>query len=142
MASFSEQIKAWEQKALLAANKSVSNAVEELFTSIVVASPSPSNPGPYAIGLLANQYYPMINGFSQEISTATNPNGSDSLSRIKSILAGRVFYGKDNFITLTNNTDHAYLAEVTGWQAPQWSGKQGPYSMVSRSVAKLRGMYS
>lgn len=140
--SFLDDIKAFEQKALLAANKSVSNVVEELFTSVVVLSPSPTNKGPYAIGLLANQYYPMVGGHSQEVSTATNPYGMASLSRIKSMLASRVFFGKDNFITLTNNVDHAYRAEVMGWEAPQWSGKQGPYSMVSKSVAKIRGMYS
>ncbi len=141
--SFAAQIKAWEEKTKLAMNKSVCNAVERLFTNVVVLSPSPSHPGPYAKGVLSNQYYPMIGGnYSTALTIASNPNGTDSLSRIKAMLASSPFLGKDNKITLTNNCDYAYRAENLGWPVSDgWSGKIGAYKMVATSINNLKAFY-
>lgn len=149
MGSFSEQIKAWEQKALAVANKSVSNAVEELFTSIVVASPSPiSDPqAKFSKGLLINQWYPSVGSASSEEGTSTNDHGIESLSRIKAMIAANPFMGKDNIVFLANNTEQAPHAEYLGWPKGEgtsgwkWTGTVIPYSMISKSVAKIRGMY-
>ena len=94
----------------------------ELFTSIVNLSPSPSHPGPYAHGLLVNQWYPEEGDFSDECGFSTSPNGAESLSRIKA-LRGLAFYQKDGKLTFTNNLSYAYRAEVLGWPASDgWSG--------------------
>lgn len=146
--SFASDIKAFQEKALLAANKKTTAAIEELFTTAVVESPSPAGQGEYSKGLLANQWYSMIGGFSSALTSATNPNGADSLSRIKATLASLPFYGKDNVVTLTNNTNYAYRAEVLGWPLGEgtngwhWSGRVGGYGMIAKSVAKVKGTYS
>lgn len=143
---FAEDIKKFQEKALLAANQSVSNAVESLFTEVVVRSPSPSNPGNYAMGHLANQWYTMVGGgFSSENTSATNPNGADSLSRIKATLAQRIFLGQDNSISLTNNDSWSYRAEYLGWpktDGAPWKGRVGAYHMVSISLNNFKGAYS
>lgn len=145
MNDFEAQIRAFELKALRQANKSVSNKIESLFTDVVVLTPSPANPGDYAQGHLVDQWYPQLNSFSSEISSVTNPNGANSLSRIKAMLSGLAFFGKDNVITLTNNVDYAYRAEVLGWPSGQgangwiWSGRVGPYAMVRTAVNNWKG---
>ena len=146
--SFESDIKAFQAKALLAASKKTSNAVEELFTTAVVESPSPAGQGEYSKGLLANQWYSMVVGTSTQLSSATNPSGADSLSRIKATLASLPFYGKDSVVTLTNNEPYAYRADQIGWPQGEgtngwhWSGRVGGYHMTQKAVQKVKGIYS
>lgn len=146
---FAEDILKFKEKALLDANKSVSNAAESLFTQIVVLSPSPTNPGLFAQGHLADQWYPAVGGeFSADISSSTNPSGANSLSRIKAILAQQIFLGNDNTLTFTNNLNYAYRVEYLGFPAGGgtngyiWSGKVGPYRMVGTAVINFKSKYS
>lgn len=146
---FSQDVFKFRDKALLAANVSVNRIVEELFTSIVVLSPSPVNKGPFARGYLVNQYYPAIgaNNFSTSLSLSTSDYGIESLSRIKAIIAQNLWLGKDAVVTLTNNTEEAYRAEIIGWPAGggsngwRWSGKARPYKMVATSINNIIGKY-
>jgi hypothetical protein len=142
--SFADDIKAFQAKALESANTSVCKAIETGFTSIVVLSPSPSNLGPYAKGLLANQYYTEIGGnYSSNLTMSTSDYGADSISRIKATIAAKPFLGKDNIVTMANNCDHAYNAEMLGWMPsanPRWKGA-APYKMVAKSVIALQGEY-
>jgi len=144
---FGDSVAANAARVLTEINKKISNSVEDLFTSVVEHSVMPLGPGPYATGLLANQWYPMVGGHSSEISESRNLSGTESLSRIKAMLATGVFLGKDAVITLTNNVDHAYRAEVLGWPAGQgangwvWSGRQGPYAMIGRATQIWRARY-
>jgi len=106
----------------------------QLFTSIVRNTPSPSNPGPWAAGHLANQWYPKAKTFSEEQSDSTSPNGSDSLSRINQMPRFE-FLRKDGRLTLSNNLHYAYRAEMLGWPKEDgWSGRIGPYRMVAKSM--------
>lgn len=117
----------------------------ELFTSVVKLTPSPSNPGQYAKGLLANQWYPAENSASSARSSSIDSNGSGSLDRINAFAKGGVeFYCKDGKVVLANNMPYAYRAEVLGWPKednPIWSGKVGPYRMVSRSLIAISAKY-
>lgn len=128
-------------------NRKVYKIARELFTKIVNFTPSPTNPGVYAAGHLANQWYPESGDyFSEELSSDTSPTGSGSLARIQS-LSGVEFYQQDGKLTLTNNLSYAYRAEVLGWPAPEWSGKSGadgqggPYRMVRRSIQAIAAKY-
>lgn len=134
--------------------KSLTNAAVykisiELFRRIVERSPSPEHPGPFALGLLANQWYPREGGFSSAVGTDTSPNGIASYNRISAITVdgGNEFLGRDGLLTLSNNVDHAYRAEVLGWPSPAWSGKTGsdgqggPYRMVALSLQEIAAKY-
>lgn len=142
MGIFATSIQLSTTKILAKVNEQVYRIAWELFTNVVKFTPSPSNPGPHAKGLLANQWYPKAGSASSEKSIATSGTGAGSLSRINAMMGGKEFLGKDGKLTLTNNMDYAQRAESEGWPRPKWSGKIGPYMMAARSlqatVAKYR----
>lgn len=121
----------------------------ELFLAIVRRTPSPDNPGEWAKGLLANQWYPKAgSGFSSNLTDATSDNGTGSRSRIIALRGGTEFLGKNGRLTLTNNVPYAYRAEVLGWPKGKdpnsewtWSGKVGPYRMVALSLQEVAARY-
>lgn len=144
--SFADQIKAFERKALLAANSSVLKAFETVAIDTVLLTPT-SPEAKYATGLLINSWYPAVGSFDNTVGTTTDYYGNASLARIKAIVAQQPFLGKDNFITLTNSVDHAYRAEHLGWPSGlgtngwHWTGKVQAYKMVGRAVNNLKGKY-
>lgn len=142
---FSEDIKKFQEKALLAANAATCKVFEELSTLAVDYSPGSSSK--YATGLVKNSWYAQVGGVSNVIGASADLSGSASLFRIKAILSQRPFYGKDNTVTLSNNTDYAYRVEYLGWPEGEgengwkWTGTVGPYGMVSKAVAATKGKY-
>jgi hypothetical protein len=141
MGSFADSVRANCQKIIQEVDKKCYFIVNQLFTSIVNLSPSPSNPGETAKGLLANQWYPQIGTTpSTTLTSATSPYGVSSLARIKSLENQKIFYAKDGAVTLTNNVPYILLAEKLGWRGEHWSGNVGPYRMVERSFIKIKEM--
>lgn len=141
--SFLDDIKAFREQALQDASNATNLIVSDLFTEVVARSPSPSNPGVFAKGLLANQWWTETGGaYSSSLTSSTNDIGVDSLSRISQMLAQQPFLKHDNSVSLTNNTEEAYYAETLGWKPPIWSGRTGPYMMVATSVQSILNKYS
>lgn len=113
---FASSIRANGDAILRQVNKEVTRIAWELFTSVVRLTPSPSYPGKYAKGVLANQWYPSAGVKSTAQGTDRSPTGSGSLSRINSLVPSSTeFLGKDGKLFLSNNLEYAYQAEVTGW---------------------------
>jgi len=146
--SFADDVKKWEQKALLAANAATCKVFEELSTSAVELSPTHALGAKYSQGQLKNQWYAAVGPTpSTAITAATSDSGADSLARIKASIAQKPFFGKDNILTLANNTEQAYYAEVLGWKPGEgtngwvWSNDVKPYRMVALSVAATKGKY-
>lgn len=111
----------------------------ELFESIVSLTPSPNRPGPYADGLLVNQWYPKVGeGFSNELTNWTSDDGAGSRLRINS-LKGNEFLGKNGRISLANNVHYGFRAEYAGWPTsddPRWKNAK-PYRMIALSLQKV-----
>lgn len=140
IAGFAASLRVNSAKVLLQVNNNCYRIAKELFTLTVNLTPSPANPGPFAKGVLSNQWYPgQGSDFSTEIGTEMSDNGAGSLSRI-AMLGGLQFDGKDGALTLTNNVEYGYLAEVKGWDQPRWSGVP-PYRMVARSIQAISVKY-
>jgi hypothetical protein len=139
--SFSQSLNANIHKTMLKVNEEVYKIARELFLKIVSLTPSPSFPGPYAKGVLANNWFP-VNGsaFSLEKTDEKSRVGAGSIRRI-SMLRGFNFMKKDGTVTLSNNIEYAYLAEVKGWEKPKWSGNIGPYRMVALSLQAIAARY-
>lgn len=138
---FAQSVKQNSRKVLHQVNQSAYGIAKELFSHVVKLTPSPSHPGPYAVGHLANQWYPSEGDFSEELDSRTSDTGADSLSRIAS-LKGGAFNMRDGVLTLTNNLSYAYRAEYLGWPASEgWSGRIGPYHMVSLSIQTVAAKY-
>lgn len=147
--SFAAAIKAFEEKALLAANKSVCNAFESLgVDSVALTGNGNINIGGHSNGDIANNWHVSIGG----IPNIVIPNGPDlrgtaSLSRIKSLYTSQPFYRKDNIVYLTNVMNYSYRANFLGWPSGKgtngwnWSGKVGPYGFVGKAINNLKGKY-
>ena len=138
---FSDSLRANIKKTLLRVNEASYKVARELFDSVVYLTPSPTHPGPHAHGMLANQWFPEENDFSEELDNRLSPTGADSLARIQA-MKGYVFNGRDGKLTLTNNLSYAYRAEALGWPvADGWSGQIGPYRMVALSLQLIAAKY-
>lgn len=138
---FAASLKANINKALLNVNTHCYKIAKELFTNVVYETPSPTTPGNWAKGLLANQWYPKNGGnFSTEVSTDTSPFGGASLTRIQA-LSGLEMFKKDGQITMANNLEYAGRAESLGWPKPEWTGTVGPYRMVAKSIQLIAHKY-
>lgn len=132
-----------EQKILSDINKRVNEIAWHLFESVVKLTPSPSNPGKYAQGLLANQWYARTGSPSSELGTRKSATGGDSLARAKALTGNNAeFFGRDGKVYLSNNLDYAHNAETIGWPKPQWSGNIGPYGMVTKSLILTAAKYN
>jgi hypothetical protein len=144
---FADDIRAFKDKALKQASDNTNKIVEDLFLAAVRFSPSPSNPGPYATGLLVNQWYSSISSPDLSVTGATSPTGTDSISRIMALKVGNPFLGKDNVVFLTNSTEEAQYADMFGWAKGAgtngwvWSGKPA-YYMRSKAISYIQGTYT
>lgn len=133
MSLFEKSIRAASSKILVDVNLKCYQIAWELFTSVVNKTPSPTNPGPTAEGLLANQWYPMAGGVSGVLGVNLSPNGADSLARIQAMMNGREFSNRDGRVTLSNSIGYVMLAEKAGWKPPRWKGTPA-YRMVALSL--------
>ena len=126
---FAASIKSNGEAILHKVNKEVYRIAWELFTSVVKLTPSPSQPGKYAKGVLANQWYPSVGAASTAVGSDRSPTGSASLTRINTITrSGSAFLGRDNKLTMANNLDYAVQAERLGWVMTKG------YHMVGKSL--------
>lgn len=150
---FADSLKASSAKVMEDVNTKCYTIAKELFTRVIQLTPSPSNPGRYAEGLLANQWYPLETNFSDEVGTDLSDNGAASIDRVQS-LTGKLFTKKDGTLTFANNLPYAYRAEVVGW--PSHEGYNGgrnketsggyqntgqPYRMVALSIQEIVAKY-
>lgn len=144
---FAQDIRNWNEKALKAASDNTNKIVQELFDLPVNYSPSPTRPGPYATGLLVNQWYPSIGTPDLSVTNVTNDYGADSFARISAMVSTNPFNGKDNVVYLTNSTEEAIYADRLGWVRGKgtngwvWSGKPA-YFMRDKALLNIQAKYS
>jgi len=114
---FASDIRAFQEKALKNTSDNTNKVFSDLSTLVIRFSPSPSNPGPYAKGLLVNQYYFSVGTPDLSVTSSTSPAGADSLSRLDAFLANNPWLAKDNTAFIANSTQEAYYADILGWVA-------------------------
>lgn len=143
--SLSHGISKFATKATIQASNSCNKIVEEYFVKHVTLSPKEPTAA-YAKGLLINSWFPAIGKSpSMIVGKVANMEGTDSIMRIKAIVAQNPFWGNDNTVTLANNLDYAYRADKVGWPrfdatnktTWNWSGNVGPYMMTSLAKAYI-----
>lgn len=141
-------IKAFREKALKAASDNTNNVFRDSGKLVIRFSPSPSNPGPYATGLLVNQWMFSIGMPDLSVGTATSPTGADSISRLDAFLATNPWLGKDATAYITNSTEEAIYADLLDWKKGQgtngwiWSGRAGAYQMRAQTIIYIQQAYS
>lgn len=140
--SFTQSVNANSWAIMKTVNDRVYEVARALFKEIVRQTPSPiQREAATAKGLLVNNWFPRSGpDFSPEKTDSTSPYGAGSIARI-SALRGFNFFQKDGVVTLSNNLDYAYRAEVLGWPSPPWSGRVGPYRMVALAMQLTAAKY-
>lgn len=145
---FADDIRSFADKALQKASTNTMTIAQDVGRLSVNFSPSPSNPGPYAVGLLANQWYPSIGTIDTTVTAATSSNGSDSLSRIEALSSTNAFLNRDNVVYITNSTEEAWYADKLGWKKGLgtngwvWSGNSYAYFMRDQAITYIQQAYS
>lgn len=145
---FASDIRAFKDKALKSASDNTSKVFSDLSALVIRFSPSPSNPGPYAKGLLVNQYYFSVGNPDLSVTSSTSPTGADSLNRLAAFLESSPWLGKDNTAFIANSTQESYYADILGWAAGKgtngwvWTGKQGPYMMRAQAITYVQQAYT
>jgi hypothetical protein len=106
-----------------------------LFVAIVKTTPIDK-------GLLINNWFPEVgSSFSSNTTSSADKAGGGSLARINSVVkVGNSNFKSEISYTLSNNIPYSYLAEVTGWNPPQWKGTP-PYRMVALSLQAVAAKY-
>lgn len=152
--SFGQSVALNSARLLATVNTKCYAIAKELFYRVVELTPSPANPGRWAEGYLANQWYPAEGDFSGDLDMATSRSGANSINRIRA-MNGQVFYQGDGILTMANNLPYAYRAEAIGW--PKEEGYNGgqrrevsggyqntgaPYRMVALSLQQIAAKYS
>lgn len=145
---FAAQIKAFEEKALLAANASVCKAFTTLGTNLVsLTSGNQINYGGFSNGDIANNWHVSIGSLTMVMPNGPDKSGSASLSRIQSLPQQAPFYKKDNTVFLTNVMNYAYRADKLGWPLGvgtndwNWSGRVKAYGFTDKAIINLKGKY-
>lgn len=146
---FAARIKAFEEKALLAADKSVTKAIQTLAADAVSFTANGQiNRGGYSDGDIANNWN--ISVGSPLMTTPNSPDlsGSASLSRIAAFSGQKAFYRRDNKVFITNVMGYSYRANYIGWPVGKgtngwtWTSGIGPYGFVQRAIASVKGKYA
>jgi hypothetical protein len=143
--SFAASVLANKLKIEMEINKKCYEISRELFLQIVELTPTKVGPvvGPYAKGVLANNWFPVDGaGYSADKTDSKVGKGQDSINRINA-LKGTQFFRQDGTVTLSNNIPYAFRAEYVGWPEsdnPRWKNAR-PYFMVSTSLLLIAGKY-
>lgn len=103
--------------------------------------------GAYAKGLFINSWYVGENEFDPSVGISPDESGSASKSRISGLKGSRSFFGRDGYISFTNNLSYAVRVEYLGWPSGtdivsgwNWTGSVGPYAPVRNSITYMQGV--
>jgi hypothetical protein len=135
----------FDAKAKKAISDDIINKCIAFFSVAVDYSPlqdSALYPGAYATGLFANSWYVAVNEFDSTVGTIPDEKASMSRGRIELLRHSKAFFGKDEFISLTNNIPYADRVEYLGWpEEDGYSGFIGPYAPLRNAVVKVKGIF-
>ncbi len=139
---------AFREKALQDASNNTNQVFSSFMKQAVNYSPT-FGLGRYSTGHLINQWYTASGDSpSSEVGSAIDASGSASIQRIDKLVDEHLFYGRDNTVTLTNNTQQAIYADKLGWEAGlgtngwTWTGRVKAYNMTTNALNYTLGKYS
>lgn len=146
--SFSDKLKQITQKQLKEVDETICDISRDLFKTIVDKTPVGKSEYVTASGKvwfnipgeLVNNWQSAVNSILLKIQSRPGPEKTGAIKRIDRTIVNGSFK-KDGFVSLTNSTPYANMAENIGWPAPRWSGRTGPYFMVKNSIAEILAKY-
>jgi len=145
---FAAKIKAFEEKALMQADKSLNKFIEALgVENVNLTKDGKINRGGYSDGDIANNWYISVGVPATNPPNAPDLSGSASLARIQAFSVQKLFYRKDNKVFITNVMNYSYRANTIGWPTGEgtngwvWSKGIGPYGFVQQAISNIKGKY-
>ena len=142
--SFSDKLRKIANKQLKEVDQSVCKIARDFCHSVVALTPVGLSEYPGGLinvpGELVNNWQPAVNSINTSLQQRPGPSQTGAHKRIDTIIVNGTFK-QDGYISFTNATPYVNLAEKIGWPEPRWSGKTGPYAMVSRSIAEILSKY-
>lgn len=146
--NFADSIKAFEEKAMKAADKSVTKALQELGIQCVnFTKDLKIGKGGYSDGDIANNWHVSVGSPSTVAPNGPDLSGSASIARIQSISGQKLFYRRDNKVFITNVMGYSYRANYLGFPIGQgtngwiWTSGIGPYGFVQQAIGVVKGKY-
>ena len=142
--SFAYKLRKIANKQLKEVDQSVCKIARDLCHSVVELTPVGLSEYPGGLinvpGELVNNWQPAVNSINTSLQQRPGPSKTGAHKRIDTTIVNGTFK-QDGYISFTNATHYVNLAEKIGWPEPRWSGKTGPYAMVSRSIAEILSKY-
>lgn len=144
--TFAAAIRAFEEKALLRANQSITEAATFIAKENVKATQN-INLGGYSNGDMANNWHISYGALTVPVPNGPDLSGSASFARIDSLAKSMDFYRKDGVVYITNAMPYSYRVNFLGFPTEQstngwhWTGKIGAYGFVGQSINNLKGKY-
>lgn len=135
MGMFSDSVKKTVDKIELEVDSQIMVVVQDLFNGVVFDTPVGTPPRDSHPGLLINNWFTKVNGYSQATTPIQDTSGSGSYLNIESLLQDKYFFNKDAQISMSNNQDYAYRAESIGWE--DIGGRTPPYKMVAMNLDRV-----
>lgn len=142
--SFADKLRKIANKQLKEVDQNVCKIARDFCHSVVELTPVGLSEYPGGLinvpGELVNNWQPAVNSINTSLQQRPGPSKTGAHKRIDTIIVNGTFK-QDGYISFTNATPYVNLAEKIGWPEPRWSGKTGPYAMVSRSIAEILSKY-
>lgn len=91
-------------------------------------------------GTLVNNWQPAVNSINLSTQQRAGPDKSGAIRRIDGLIKNGSFIA-DGYVSLSNSTPYAYMAEYIGWPKPKWRGVTGPYAMVRKALTDTTSKY-
>jgi hypothetical protein len=139
MGSFTESLQKNIERVKQEVDAKIIEQAQELFKLIVFYSPAQPS-AQYAKGQFKNSWYAVPDGFNEtSISLNYDSSGADSLLRIDVLKDSNAFYGKDGFVSLTNNLPYSRNIEYAGWMKQEdarWHDTP-PYAPVRTAITLI-----
>ncbi len=135
MGKFSDGIRKSVEDVKQQINSKIIEIAQYAFRSAVGYSPTAPE-ARWAKGEFINSWYPAENSYSSSITGSYDYSGAGSMARIAALSSSQVFFGKDGFISLSNNLSYSLQVEYTGWQ------RTGPYAPVRNAIVSVMSTYS
>lgn len=130
MGTFTASIKAFNKKTQDRIDITCMRITRELFEGIILSTP-------VLTGRLRNNWFAMVNGYSNKSTAYGAPVGTATLERMRQVVTRGAFANRDTFVTLTNHTHYAYKIEYLGW-----SKYKAPQGMVRINLAYISAKYA
>lgn len=142
MGSFSDSIKKNVERVLSEIDTECYDRAADLFLTVVRESPSQIPMGEinteqavHSKGLFINNWMGASDSYNLSTTSVTNELGIDSRNQVVSLKELKTFFGKDGFVSFSNNLSYAQQVENYGWY------RTGPYAPVQNAMTIVSVKY-